>query len=63
MLESKNTNEDTVGYTELQKLTQLLKLTESITLEIIPGNLIGIEAKNFDWFLADFTHNEIKIQI
>ena len=61
MLQSKHINEDTVGYTELQKLTQLLKSTESITLELIPGNLIGIEAKNFDWFLSDFTHNEINI--
>ena len=63
MLESKHIIADVVGYTELQKLTQLLKLTESMTLEVIPGNLIGIAAKQFDWFLTDFTQNEINIQI
>ena len=56
-------DEDTVGYTEYQKLTQLLKLTESITLELIPGNLIDVAAKKFDWFLVDLTQSSINIKV
>ena len=50
-------------YYEIEKIEQLLKLTQSIKLEIVPGNLLDLELKDFDWELITFTVDEINIQV
>ena len=41
--------------TDLKRVEILLKISNSITLELIPGNLINVELKQYDWKLISFS--------
>ena len=65
-MEENTTNEDEEAPTELTDLKRveiLLKISNSITLELIPGNLMNVELKQYDWKLITFSETNLDIKI
>ena len=55
MEDNEDENDEENSYTELEKIQKLLNVTKSIVFELVPGNLINLELKDFDWYLVEFT--------
>ena len=59
-----NENEEAPAeLTDLKRIEILLKISNSITLELIPGNLINVELKQYDWKLISFSETKLDIKI